>query len=968
MRSRALYCFVVVAVFCGAFFASNNSGDKVQAAENSFTKTTVADNLEVPIGMQFSSDGDIYIAEKYGTIKVLQKNGQISTFGSVAVNGDFEQGLLGIVLDPAFAQNGYIYLAYTRPDGDNNRVSRVTASKTNHHLMEPGSEKVLLDNIPSSSGIHQMGEMQIGKDGKLYIASGDGSIDAQTSGLLDTLSGKMLRLNLDGTIPDDNPFVGQPGKRAEIWAYGLRNPYSSGMQASTGRIFVNDVGNDTWEEINELQKGANYGWTQCEGACNRPGFTDPFYQYVHSDGPVVSRSITGGAWYENSVYPADFNGDYLFADYVGGWVKRIDTATKEVKDVADGLQGVVNIKVGPDGLLYIVQLDVNTGSGSIKRLDYGQPAPQTGKQLKVYAAGQPAAGQYPTLEILVNDKVVATQPNVQGNYYNRQFIEYTYNYEGTLTPDQIKINYPNDYLANGEDRNLYVDRIELDGTVIQTEDPSILSTGTWTPETNCNPGNKRSEELACGGYFQYGLPAQANQKPTAVIKTPLAETHYNAGNTISFEGSGNDAEDGALAPAKLSWNIVYNHADHSHPYLTFDGVSNGSFTIADAGETAANTYYRIILTATDSNGQTTTSTRDIYPNTVKLSFSTNVPGLKLELDGQPREVPATVDAVVGFKRSIGAPLTQQYDNKIYDFVGWSDNGAATHTITTPAINATYQATYKLRETNPTPATTIKIYAAGSPAAGQYPTMELQIDGQTVATYNDIRGNYNNRQFTEYTYVSDRAVNPGSVRLNFINDAMINGEDRNLYIDKISLNGTVYESEDQNTLSTGTWAPDSGCAPGNKRSETLSCGGYFQYGASAVTPQPEPQQGSTLSIYAAGQPAQAVYPTMQLVIGGKVVTAYTDIRGNYNNRQFIKYDYISPTKLSAGQIQVDFINDDFINGEDRNLYIDKIVLDGITHEAEAPNTLSLGSWNTATGCDGGYKSSEALSCNGYFRFQ
>ncbi|HXH04884.1 MAG TPA: carbohydrate-binding domain-containing protein, partial [Candidatus Nitrosotenuis sp.] len=873
-----------------------------------------------------------------------------------------------LTLDPNFATNGYIYAAYTRPDGDFNRVSRITASPDNHHVMQAGSEKILIDDIPSPTGIHQMGEMQIGKDGKLYVPSGDGSIDSQTSSQLDTLSGKMLRINLDGSVPTDNPFYGQADKRPEIWAYGLRNPFSSGMQQSTGRIFVNEVGRDTWEEINELQKGANYGFPECEGKCQpaRAGFTDPFYQYSHYEGDVVGRSITAGAWYEGDIYPADFKGDYVFADYVAGWIKRIDPVTKEVKDVAEGFSGVVNLKQGPDGLIYVVQLDVNTGSGTIKKLNYGQPtAPPTANQLLVYAAGTPAAGVYPTMEVLIDDKVVSTQANVQGNPFSRQFVEYAYQLPSNVTADQVKINFPNDFMANGEDRNLYVDRIVLNGITIQSEDPQVLSTGAWTADTGCNPGNKRSETLSCGGYFQYGQ--SANQKPTASMTTPTAETHYDAGTTINFSGTGSDLEDGNLPAGKLSWNIVFLHDTHSHPFLTFNGTDKGSFTIPDVGETAADTFYRLILTTTDSAGQTTTATRDIFPNIVKLGLSTNIPGLSLTLDGGPRPAPLSINAVVGFKRTITAPITQTYEGKTYEFVGWSDSGAASHTITTPKTDTTYQAAYRLKDgTTPPSTTTIKIYAAGSPAQGIYPTMELQIDGRVVATHTDIRGNFSNRQFTEYTYTSDQTISPGSIRLNYPNDAFINGEDRNLYVDKITINGAVYETEDQSTLSTGTWTADTGCSPGNKRSETLSCGGYFQYGGATVTPPP--QEGSRLSIYAAGSSAQNVFPTMNLVVNGQLVKTHTDVRGNYGSRQFVKYDYVSNIELNASQIQLDFINDAFINGEDRNLYVDKIVLDGVTYEAEAPSTRSLGSWNSATGCAEGFKASEALSCNGYFKFQ
>ena len=240
--------------------------------------------------------------------------------------------------------------------------------------------------------------------------------------------------------------------------------------------------------------------------------------------------------------------------------------------------------------------------------------------MKIYAAGTPAGGTYPTMKLLIDDKLAATYDSVKGNVGAREFVELTYAYTGALTGERVRLEFVNDAMINGQDRNLYVDKITLDGSTIQTESADTYSTGTWAADTGCNPGNKKSEELACGGYFRYGSQQALNQKPTANISTPAAEANYNAGNIINFSGFGSDAEDGALGAAALSWKIVFHHDTHSHPFLDFAGTGNGSFTIPDTGETAADTWYRIILTATDSNGQTSTASRDIFPHVIKMTL------------------------------------------------------------------------------------------------------------------------------------------------------------------------------------------------------------------------------------------------------------------------------------------------------------------------------------------------------------
>lgn len=196
------------------------------------------------------------------------------------------------------------------------------------------------------------------------------------------MHGKVLRINRDGTIPADNPFyTTTSGNNRAIWALGLRNPYSFAVQPTTGRIFANDVGAGAWEEINDTIKGANYGWPLYEGRDNGDSeYADPLYAYSHSGSTVTGCAITGGAFYNPAQprFPSAYVGDYFFADFCRGWIRRVDydQATGRFKTVplfASGLNSPVDLQVGPDGALYYLSIGDFSGNatGSVGKIRYG---------------------------------------------------------------------------------------------------------------------------------------------------------------------------------------------------------------------------------------------------------------------------------------------------------------------------------------------------------------------------------------------------------------------------------------------------------------------------------------------------------------------------------------------------------------------------------------------------------------------
>lgn len=332
-------------------------------------------NMSNPTAMAFAPDGRLFVCQQTGSLRVIKNGALLATpFLTVSVNSSGERGLLGVAFDPNFAANQFIYVYYTTASAPiHNRVSRFTA---NGDVALAGETILLeLDNLSSATN-HNGGALHFGPDGKLYIAVGENATAANAQSFSNLL-GKMLRINADGSIPPDNPFLAQTtGRNQAIWALGLRNPFTFNFQPGTGRMFINDVGQNTWEEINAAAVGANYGWPTCEGTCGVAGFTNPIHQYANN---ASTCAITGGTFYNPAtvMFPAQYVGKYFFADFCAGWLRYLDPANNNVADFATALSSAVDLQVGPDGGLYYLQ---RGGGGQVWRIAYDIVVPPAPKQ------------------------------------------------------------------------------------------------------------------------------------------------------------------------------------------------------------------------------------------------------------------------------------------------------------------------------------------------------------------------------------------------------------------------------------------------------------------------------------------------------------------------------------------------------------------------------------------------------------
>jgi glucose/arabinose dehydrogenase len=280
-----------------------------------------------------------------------------------------EQGLLGLAFDPDYPANGLFYVNYNPnfdDTGANPRRTHISRFQAAGDVADPQSETVLL-TYEQPFPNHKGGWLGFGPDGKLYIATGDGGSAGDPNNNaqnLSTLLGKFLRIDKDGTVPADNPFVGTSGARGEIWALGLRNPYRAGFDRATGELWAGDVGQNQIEEIDKIVKGGNYGWRKFEGTqvfnaadptpANAIG---PVFEYGHEG---ERCTVVGGYRYRGAALSANFDGSYFFADFCSGELFRLpggvaDAAAATPIDAIPG--NPTSFGEDADGELYITSFD-----------------------------------------------------------------------------------------------------------------------------------------------------------------------------------------------------------------------------------------------------------------------------------------------------------------------------------------------------------------------------------------------------------------------------------------------------------------------------------------------------------------------------------------------------------------------------------------------------------------------------------
>jgi len=354
--------FAVFVIFISSYLLSN-------ATAQTYQVETVAEDLEIPWAIAFAPDGRIFVTERIGQLRVIDDGVLNPQPVKILDVGAGEGGLLGIALDPNFEENHYLYLYYTYNDFFSNFNKVVRYTESDNQLSE---EKILLEKIPGAS-YHDGGRIKFGPDGKLYVTTGDAGITENAQDL-NSLGGKILRINSDGTIPDDNPFP-----NSLVYSLGHRNPQGLDWDPITGKLVSSEHGPRNHDEVNVIQAGKNYGWPKVIGDEVDPKYQSPL---LHTGDETWAPS--GASFYKSSNIP-EWENKFFIATLRGEHLRMLDLDLEENKVISSealflGEFGRLrDASVGPDGNLYIL---------TSNRDGRGSPAPNDDRILRITPVAQ----------------------------------------------------------------------------------------------------------------------------------------------------------------------------------------------------------------------------------------------------------------------------------------------------------------------------------------------------------------------------------------------------------------------------------------------------------------------------------------------------------------------------------------------------------------------------------------------------
>ena len=345
---------ILFALACGHPPPGRGAGEVegTQSGEVRFKVETVVGGLEVPWSIVWAPDGRMIFTERPGRVRVFE-NGKLraeplAKISDVESSG--ESGLMSLALHPQFAQNHWLYLSYAYDSHGDKFVRVVRYKETGSALAEP---KVIIENVPIAQ-FHAGCRLRFGPDGKLYITTGDAT-QRELAQRLDSVAGKILRLNDDGTVPSDNPFAGQANARPEIWAYGSRNAQGIDWQPGTNLLFETEHGPSGFDgpgggdEVNIIERGKNYGWPIIHHKMTKEGLESPLLEYTPACAPA------SGMFYRASLFQ-QFRGNFFFGCLRGERIIRVVLDGRRVVSQENLLAGkygrIRDVAEGPDGAIY----------------------------------------------------------------------------------------------------------------------------------------------------------------------------------------------------------------------------------------------------------------------------------------------------------------------------------------------------------------------------------------------------------------------------------------------------------------------------------------------------------------------------------------------------------------------------------------------------------------------------------------
>lgn len=737
----------VVLIVAGLTAASQPAS----ALPGSFQRQVVLSGLTNPTNVEFAADGRVFVAEKSGLIKVFDslEDTTATVYADLRtqVHNFWDRGLLGMALHPDFPDDPRIYVLYSHdavPGGVAPRWGTAGATAdscptppgaTGDGCLITGrlsvltptggtvTETPLVTDWCQTHPSHSIGDLKFGPDGMLYAAGGDGASfnfadygqdnlpssdvipdnpcgdppspvgtaltppsaeggalraqDLRTPADPTGLNGTTIRIDPDtGAAAPDNPNAGSAdANRARVIAYGQRNPFRLTIRPGTGEVWAGEVGWNTYEEINRLPSPTgpvlNYGWPCYEGPNRQGGYDDlnltlcenlyaqgsaahtqPYFAWNHSTKPAPNdpcpaggSSSSGVAFYAGGSYPSVYDGALFFSDYSRQCVWVMTKGSNGLPDPAtiatfDSGMPAVELQTGPGGDLFAVDF----ANGSIVRYLSDNTPPSAVLNASATSGDAPLAVNFTAA--------------------------------GSADADGDPLGYAWDLDGDGE----------LDDSTSAAPSFTYTQPGSYAVRLRVSDGR--------GGQGDATVTVNVgNTPPTATINTPDTGLTWAVGDTVTFSGSGADAQDGTIPGSRMLWTLIMHHCPstcHEHEITSFPGAS-GSFVAPDHEYPA---HLELRLTVTDAHGLTDTRSVQVQPKTVELTFQTAPAGLRLGFNSEQLTAPFTRTVIVGSHNSVSAPSPQESGGSAYAFSGWSDGGAASHNLTAPAAATTYTATFQ----------------------------------------------------------------------------------------------------------------------------------------------------------------------------------------------------------------------------------------------------------------------------------
>ena len=667
-----------------------------------FEARTLATGLDVPVAATWAPDGRLFVAELSGRVRTVV-GGHVLPEPLIDisdhVNHSGDRGLIGIAVDSDFSANHYLYLLYVFDDGtgapDGRKTSRLTrvVVRPDNTVVNPAApETVILgadddapcpapsndvDCIPADYIGHAVGTVRSDPDGTLWVGSGDASSagwpDEGALRAYDPTSyaGKLLHVDRAGRGLPGHPYCASDANLehtcTKVFARGFRNPYRFALRGAGRGPIVGDVGMSHYEEINLTAPGLNYGWPCWEGTIHTPtwqaepacadvyaagGTTPPDFAYPGSGDPNGGNTaVVGGPIYPGGEYPGTFNGDLLFGDWSQGWIRRLrlDQGGSTEEAFAAEVQ-VLDLQLAPSGNLAYVEAGFFVpGAGEVREIAY---CPVNCAPV-ARAKADPSFGPAPLQVSFTGD--TSTDPEGLPLSFDWDF--------GDGSPHSSLVNPVHEYVDDG----------------VYTAVLTVTDLG--------------------GRAATASVPISVGNAPPRVsIDTPADGSLYVGGRPVELRGSGVDPEEGAVSSDALEWRVLLHHGNHIHPYGTFTGDIQ---SFAPATDHDADSFFEVLLTATDSAGLRATTSITLRPRTVPVTLDSAPPGAPLTWVSASVVAPFTTVSAAGFRPAVGAATTFTRDGRTYVFDSWSDGGARHHQLEVPT-EGELPLTARYRDASPSP--------------------------------------------------------------------------------------------------------------------------------------------------------------------------------------------------------------------------------------------------------------------------